>query len=327
MNTETSSAPADTYDAQSLYYTSSPRVNAGDLTTLAAFTAPVPQPLDYANPQYDIYRNQGATYYLPQYGQAASSSFYTDFTNFNVTRPSQDFSIPTPTVDVKPVIIKQEKESSSTQRSPLNEPEEASTTIAAPRRTKLDRRKAATMRERRRLRKVNEAFEVVKQRTCQNASQRLPKVEILRSAIDYINTLERMLQQVGKSTKIMDNNHHLQMTQPITGGPVHDYVTSSHFASGAYMGDGVQAMYDEDDLSDNSDDERDHHHHAKLGNAVDLRRRNSLDGLVRIVDSIRKLATKTTKTTNYTISAHKEVPEDPHLQQPNDEEGKKLEML
>lgn len=32
------------------------------------------------------------------------------------------------------------------------------------------------MRERRRLRKVNEAFEVVKQRTCPNPNQRLPKV-------------------------------------------------------------------------------------------------------------------------------------------------------
>ncbi|KHJ75516.1 Helix-loop-helix DNA-binding domain protein [Oesophagostomum dentatum] len=45
-----------------------------------------------------------------------------------------------------------------------------------PRRSKLDRRKAATMRERRRLRKVNEAFEIVKQRTCPNPNQRLPKV-------------------------------------------------------------------------------------------------------------------------------------------------------
>uniref|UniRef100_A0A0K0D4Z6 Myoblast determination protein 1 homolog n=1 Tax=Angiostrongylus cantonensis TaxID=6313 RepID=A0A0K0D4Z6_ANGCA len=40
----------------------------------------------------------------------------------------------------------------------------------------VDRRKAATMRERRRLRKVNEAFEIVKQRTCPNPNQRLPKV-------------------------------------------------------------------------------------------------------------------------------------------------------
>lgn len=85
------------------------------------------------------------------------------------------------------------------------------------------------MRERRRLRKVNEAFEVVKQRTCPNPNQRLPKVEILRSAIDYINNLERMLQQAGKMTKIMEQNQHLQMTQQINGAPPHDYVVRFFF--------------------------------------------------------------------------------------------------
>ncbi|KAK6170417.1 hypothetical protein SNE40_018818 [Patella caerulea] len=57
----------------------------------------------------------------------------------------------------------------------------------------VDRRKAATMRERRRLRRVNEAFEVLKRRTCPNPNQRLPKVEILRNAIDYIESLEDLL--------------------------------------------------------------------------------------------------------------------------------------
>lgn len=57
----------------------------------------------------------------------------------------------------------------------------------------IDRRKAATMRERRRLRKVNEAFEVLKRRTCPNPNQRLPKVEILRNAIEYIEGLEELL--------------------------------------------------------------------------------------------------------------------------------------
>lgn len=57
----------------------------------------------------------------------------------------------------------------------------------------VDRRKAATMRERRRLKKVNEAFEVLKRRTCSNPNQRLPKVEILRNAIDYIESLEELL--------------------------------------------------------------------------------------------------------------------------------------
>ncbi|KAK3854242.1 hypothetical protein Pcinc_039263 [Petrolisthes cinctipes] len=57
----------------------------------------------------------------------------------------------------------------------------------------VDRRKAATMRERRRLRKVNEAFEVLKRRTCSNPNQRMPKVEILRNAIEYIESLEDLL--------------------------------------------------------------------------------------------------------------------------------------
>jgi myogenic factor 5 len=58
----------------------------------------------------------------------------------------------------------------------------------------VDRRKAATMRERRRLHKVNAAFDALKRRTCSNPNQRLPKVEILRNAIDYIESLEDMLQ-------------------------------------------------------------------------------------------------------------------------------------
>lgn len=58
----------------------------------------------------------------------------------------------------------------------------------------VDKRKAATLRERRRLRKVNEAFEALKRHTCANPNQRLPKVEILRNAIEYIEKLERLLQ-------------------------------------------------------------------------------------------------------------------------------------
>ncbi|KAK3583952.1 hypothetical protein CHS0354_033745 [Potamilus streckersoni] len=57
----------------------------------------------------------------------------------------------------------------------------------------VDRRKAATLRERRRLRKVNEALEALKRRTCPNPNQKLPKVEILRIAIDYIENLEELV--------------------------------------------------------------------------------------------------------------------------------------
>jgi len=76
----------------------------------------------------------------------------------------------------------------------------------------MDRRYAATLRERKRLRKVNEAFETLRQQTAaaaaannaaasanaapsasaagnvsaNQANHRLPKVEILRNAICYI---------------------------------------------------------------------------------------------------------------------------------------------
>lgn len=41
---------------------------------------------------------------------------------------------------------------------------------------------------------MNEAFEVLKRRTSNNPNQRLPKVEILRNAIEYIESLETLLQ-------------------------------------------------------------------------------------------------------------------------------------
>lgn len=58
---------------------------------------------------------------------------------------------------------------------------------------RVDRRHAATLRERRRLRKVNEAFEMLRKQTSTGTNQRLPKVEILRNAICYIEALESML--------------------------------------------------------------------------------------------------------------------------------------
>ncbi|XP_053320104.1 myogenic factor 5 [Spea bombifrons] len=59
----------------------------------------------------------------------------------------------------------------------------------------MDRRKAATMRERRRLKKVNQAFETLKRCTSTNPNQRLPKVEILRNAIKYIESLQDLLRE------------------------------------------------------------------------------------------------------------------------------------
>ncbi|XP_053319210.1 myogenic factor 6 [Spea bombifrons] len=64
-----------------------------------------------------------------------------------------------------------------------------------------DRRKAATLRERRRLKKINEAFEALKRRTVANPNQRLPKVEILRSAISYIERLQDLLHSLDQQDK------------------------------------------------------------------------------------------------------------------------------
>ncbi|TRZ02510.1 hypothetical protein DNTS_029595 [Danionella cerebrum] len=62
----------------------------------------------------------------------------------------------------------------------------------------MDRRKAATLREKRRLKKVNEAFEALKRSTLMNPNQRLPKVEILRSAIQYIERLQALLSSLNQ---------------------------------------------------------------------------------------------------------------------------------
>ncbi|XP_078494526.1 transcription factor protein [Ciona intestinalis] len=56
-----------------------------------------------------------------------------------------------------------------------------------------DRRRAATLRERRRLKRVNQAYDALKRCACANPNQRLPKVEILRNAITYIYNLQHML--------------------------------------------------------------------------------------------------------------------------------------
>lgn len=74
-----------------------------------------------------------------------------------------------------------------------------------------DRRKAATLRERRRLKKINEAFEALKKKTLPNPKQRLPKVEILRSAISYIERLQELLQHLEHQDDGQDNNKHVRV--------------------------------------------------------------------------------------------------------------------
>ncbi|XP_030633602.1 myogenic factor 6 [Chanos chanos] len=69
-----------------------------------------------------------------------------------------------------------------------------------------DRRKAATLRERRRLKKINEAFDALKKKTVPNPNQRLPKVEILRSAINYIEKLQDLLHTLDEQDKTSNND-------------------------------------------------------------------------------------------------------------------------
>lgn len=117
----------------------------------------------------------------------------------------------------------------------------------------VDRRKAATMRERRRLRKVNEAFETLKKRTCPNPSQRLPKVEILRHAIDYIEGLEEMLQGTGKG-----NN---RPCPAISSSSLASAAAAAMRAGGTTPGGGCSSMAadgeDEDEEDDDTSNEND----------------------------------------------------------------------
>lgn len=69
-----------------------------------------------------------------------------------------------------------------------------------------DRRKAATLRERRRLKKINEAFDALKRKTVANPNQRLPKVEILRSAISYIERLQDLLQTLDEQEEAQNGS-------------------------------------------------------------------------------------------------------------------------
>ncbi|XP_066525248.1 myogenic factor 6 [Hoplias malabaricus] len=69
-----------------------------------------------------------------------------------------------------------------------------------------DRRKAATLRERRRLKKINEAFDALKKKTVPNPNQRLPKVEILRSAINYIEKLQDLLHTLDERERLSERS-------------------------------------------------------------------------------------------------------------------------
>ncbi|XP_063072109.1 myogenin [Engraulis encrasicolus] len=103
----------------------------------------------------------------------------------------------------------------------------------------MDRRKAATLREKRRLKKVNEAFEALKRSTLLNPNQRLPKVEILRSAIQYIERLQALVsslnQQEHTHTTHTHHDTHGHNTHA-TSGP------GMHYRSTAGTNNAAQAL-------------------------------------------------------------------------------------
>ena len=114
-----------------------------------------------------------------------------------------------------------------------------------------DRRKQATMRERRRLRKVNEAFDTLKKRTCANPSQRLPKVEILRSAIEYIENLEEMIRASSSASHVVaDSKKSKSDTVNAVDWHQQQHCAASYSASGGLLSTSSSTSYS---LSDNGD--------------------------------------------------------------------------
>ncbi|XP_019630257.1 PREDICTED: transcription factor SUM-1-like [Branchiostoma belcheri] len=70
----------------------------------------------------------------------------------------------------------------------------------------IDKRKAATIRERRRMGVMNEAFDILKKKLCANPNQRLRKIEILRNAISYIEQLQTLLRDSKSSGEVSDSS-------------------------------------------------------------------------------------------------------------------------
>ncbi|KAL4711362.1 hypothetical protein ACJJTC_019203 [Scirpophaga incertulas] len=80
----------------------------------------------------------------------------------------------------------------------------------------VDRRKAATLRERRRLRKVNAAFEELRVRA-RAGSGRLPKLEILRAAIQHIERLQAALRAAAVQLESEACKGYMEVPGPLTG--------------------------------------------------------------------------------------------------------------
>ncbi|CAM4765184.1 unnamed protein product [Rotaria magnacalcarata] len=146
----------------------------------------------------------------------------------------------------------------------------------------VDRRKAATMRERRRLRKVNEAFDTLKRRTCPNPSQRLPKVEILRNAIEYIESLEDLIRSSGINSRSL--RHDLDNQKPNINELLKPRSSTINYSE---KHDNIPADYNSNsttppiyEMADNYTDVVLTHHHTRSSTI------SSLDCLSMIVESI-----------------------------------------
>ncbi|CAJ0932040.1 unnamed protein product, partial [Mesorhabditis belari] len=299
-------------------YGNNPRVsvNTTDITTLTPFqSSHSTASYDQSAPNiYEPYRNPYGYYgYNSQsvpsafYPPVVDSSFGATTTLSNTVFPQSSIqsiqSTCPPQIEHKEVPklksndVKRENVAdlhlpppSQPQQSQQSDDPPQEETIPAPRKKKsknsVDRRKAATMRERRRLRKVNEAFEVVKLRTCPNPNQRLPKVEILRAAIEYINKLESMLAEQGKMTKLMQQN---QAMAQASGIP--DYMSAS---SSSYFPNVDSSRFDDDDqdmsVDGSADDSADDDPPMPLPHSVPTQhsriKRNSLESLTNIVAKI-----------------------------------------
>lgn len=74
---------------------------------------------------------------------------------------------------------------------------------------------------------MNEAFEILRQQTSTAPNQRLPKVEILRNAICYIESLEAMLQEHSEAQSAEE----LDLDSSATNGIIHGKIISPDFRS------------------------------------------------------------------------------------------------
>ncbi|XP_055046779.1 LOW QUALITY PROTEIN: myogenic factor 6 [Misgurnus anguillicaudatus] len=130
-----------------------------------------------------------------------------------------------------------------------------------------DRRKAATLRERRRLKKINEAFDALKKKTVPNPNQRLPKVEILRSAITYIEKLQDLLHTLDEQDQNSDSH------------PYTYTIKENHVAPSEYHWKKTCQSWQESPDHSNSN-------MAREGGAMESSASSSLRRLSSIVDSI-----------------------------------------